>query len=40
VDELRGKRIVYAGARPDVRTRDVAYKDGKREAQRQVRLVV
>ncbi len=39
VEELRGgKRIVYAGARPDVRTRDVAYKDPKREAARQAAL--
>jgi ATP-dependent RNA helicase DDX55/SPB4 len=39
VDELRGKRIAYRGARPDVNTREVAYKDAAREAQRQARLV-
>ena len=39
VEELRGKRIAYAGARPEVSTRDVAYADARREAQRQARLV-
>ena len=39
VDELRGKRIVYRGARREVNTREVAYADPKREAQRQARLL-